>query len=66
MPKFSYNPFSNPAHKTGTLNTRWETTNSKAPQPILMIGQSEVGSSSQIIFITLLAGIFAVPSISFS
>ncbi len=27
-----------------------------------MIGQSEVGSSSRIIFITLLAGIFAVPS----
>jgi hypothetical protein len=31
-----------------------------------MIGESEVGSSSQIIFITLLAGIFAVPCISFS
>jgi hypothetical protein len=27
-----------------------------------MIGQSEVGSSSRIIFITLIAGIFAVPS----
>ncbi len=42
--------------KTETAN-RWETTNSKSPRPIIMIGQSETGSSnSHIIFITLFSG----------
>jgi hypothetical protein len=63
--KFSYLPFFNPTHqnKTGTAN-RWETTNSKPPGPITMIGQSQTGSGSQIIFITLFfwQGLdFAVP-----
>jgi hypothetical protein len=46
--KFSYLLFSNPTHKTktGTAN-RWETTNSNLPRPIIMIGLSEIGSSSQ-------------------
>jgi hypothetical protein len=46
--KFSYLLFSNPIHKTktGTAN-RWETTNSNLPRPIIMIGQSETGSSIQ-------------------
>jgi hypothetical protein len=41
-------------HKTkrGTTNTRG-TTNNKPPGPIIMMGQSETLSSSQIIFITL-------------
>jgi hypothetical protein len=49
--------FSNPTHKTkiGTA-TRWETTNSKPHGPIIMIGQSETMSSSQIISITVFAG----------
>jgi hypothetical protein len=48
--------------KTGTAN-RWETTNSKPLGPIIMIGQSETGSSSQILFITLVWQVlgFAVP-----
>jgi hypothetical protein len=37
-----------------TYKNRWETTNSKTSGPIIMIGRSETGSSSQIIFITLL------------
>jgi hypothetical protein len=55
--KFSYLLFSNPIYetKTGTTN-RWETTNSKPPQPITMIGWSETRSSSQIIFVTLFSG----------
>ncbi len=55
--KFSYLLFSKPSHKTkiGTAN-RWETTNSRALGPIIMIGQSETGSSSQIIFITHFSG----------
>jgi hypothetical protein len=55
--KFSYLLFSTPTHKTktGTAN-RWETTNSKALGPIIMIGQSETGSISQIIFITHFSG----------
>jgi hypothetical protein len=68
--KFSYLPFSNPTHKnkTGTAN-RLETTNSKPPGPIIMIGQSQTGSGSQIIFITLFfwQGLdFAVPFTSLS
>jgi hypothetical protein len=41
-------------HKTerGTAN-RWGTTNSKPSGPIIMIGQSKTGISSQIISITL-------------
>jgi hypothetical protein len=40
--KFSYLPFCNPTHKTkrGTAN-RWETTNSKSPKRIIMIGRSK-------------------------
>ncbi len=42
--------------KLGTAN-RWETTtNSKPPEPIIMISQSEIGSSSQITFVTLFSG----------
>jgi len=56
--------FFNLAHKTktGTAN-RWETTNSKPLGPIIMIGKSETGSSSQILFITLVWQVlgFAVP-----
>jgi hypothetical protein len=46
--------FATPPQKTelGTANRRG-TTNSKPPGPIIMIGQSEILSSSQIIFITL-------------
>ncbi len=48
--------FANLNPKTGTAN-RWETTNSKSPRPIIMIGQSETESSnSHIIFITLFSG----------
>jgi len=52
--KFSYLIFPNFTHKTktGTANM-WETTNNKLPGSIIMIGQSETGSSSQITFITL-------------
>jgi hypothetical protein len=41
--------------KTGTAN-RSETTNSKPHRPIIMVGQSKTGSSSQIIIITLCSG----------
>ncbi len=34
-------------------SNKWGTTNSEPPGPIIMIGQSEILSSSQIIFITL-------------
>ncbi len=56
--KFSYLLFCNLAHTTETDETanRWETTNSKRPWGIIMIDQSKTGSSSQIIFITLLSG----------
>ncbi len=52
--KFSYVLFCNPTNKTetGTAN-RWGTTNSKPSGPIIMIGQSEMLSSSSIIFISL-------------
>jgi hypothetical protein len=68
--KFSYLPFFNHTHKnkTGTANS-WETTNSKPPGTITMIGQSQTGSGSQIIFITLFfwQGLdFAVPFTSLS
>jgi hypothetical protein len=55
--KFSYLLFCNHTHKTkaGTSN-QWETTNSKQPRPIIMIGQSKRGSSSRIRFITLFSG----------
>ncbi len=55
--KFNYVLFSNPSHKTktGTANW-WETTNSKPPGLIIMIGQSGTGSCSQITFITLFSG----------
>jgi hypothetical protein len=45
--KFSYLLVCIPTHKTETRTAnanRWETTNSKAPGPIIMIGQSETGS----------------------
>jgi hypothetical protein len=35
------------------LQNRWETTNNKPPQPIIMIDQLENRNSSQILFITL-------------
>jgi hypothetical protein len=44
--------FSKLTHKTKSAK-RWETTNSKPPRPIITIGQSVMGSSSHIIFITL-------------
>jgi hypothetical protein len=51
--KFSYLLFSNPTHKTETGTTNWSgTTNSKPPGSIIMIGQSETLSTSQIICIT--------------
>ncbi len=55
--KFKSFTFSNPAHKTktGTAN-RWEYTSSKPPGPIIMIGQSETGSSNHIIVIKLFSG----------
>jgi hypothetical protein len=51
--KFSYLLFCNPTHKTetGTINIRG-TSNSKPPGPIIMIGQSETPSTSQIICTT--------------
>jgi hypothetical protein len=49
--------FCKPTHKTETRTANgWETTNSKSPKPIIMIGWSEIESSSQIIFITLFSG----------
>jgi hypothetical protein len=50
------------------LQNGWETTNSKAQEPVIMIGQSETGSTSQIIFITLLWQVlgFVVPFTSLS
>jgi hypothetical protein len=38
--------------KAGAAN-RWETTNSKPRDPIIMITQLETGTSTHIIFITL-------------
>jgi hypothetical protein len=50
--KFSYLLLSNPTHETKTgIANRWKTT-----QPIIMMGESETGSSSQIIIITLFSG----------
>ncbi len=45
--KFSYLIISNPTHKTktGTAN-RWETTNSKALGPIIMIGKQKRGAEA--------------------
>jgi hypothetical protein len=55
--KSSYLLFSNLTHKTQNWTAnRWETTNSKPPRPIIMIGRSVTGSSSQIIFVTLFSG----------
>jgi hypothetical protein len=53
-PSFNYLLFCNSAHKTKirTAN-RWETTNSKPPEPIIVIGQSKTWITSQIIFIAL-------------
>jgi hypothetical protein len=53
--KFSYLPdFWNPTHNTETETAnKWETTNSKPPRPIIMIGQSESGSSGRIRFTTV-------------
>jgi hypothetical protein len=61
--EFSYLLFCNPTHKTetGTPNS-WGTTNSKPPEPIIAMGQSETLSSSQIIFITL----FSAGAVSFT
>jgi hypothetical protein len=51
--KFSYLLFSNLTHKTETGTTNWSgTTNSKPPGSIIMIGQSEMLTTSQIICIT--------------
>ncbi len=56
--KFSYLTFCNlTTHKTETgIENRWGTINSEPPGPIIMIGQSETLSRSQIIFITLFCG----------
>ncbi len=51
--------------KTGTAN-RWETTNSKPLEPIIMIGQSERGSTSQILFITLVWQVLSFACVDFS
>jgi len=45
--------FATPTHEEAEIANKWETTISKPHGPIFMIGQSEVGISSQIIFITL-------------
>jgi hypothetical protein len=45
--------FATPTHEEAETANKWETTISKPHGPIVMIGQSEVGISSQIIFITL-------------
>jgi len=52
--KFSCVLCCNPTHKTetGTANM-WETTNSKPPGPIIMMGKSKTLSSSLDVFITL-------------
>ncbi len=52
-PKFGYLLFCNPTHEGAETANRWETTNNKPHGPIVTIGQSEVGISSQITFITL-------------
>jgi hypothetical protein len=45
----------------------WETIDSKPPGPIIMIDQSETGSSSQIILITIFSGkCYFVPFTSLS
>jgi hypothetical protein len=52
--KVSYLLSSNATHKTKTeTGSKLETTNTKPPGPSIMIGRSETGSSSQIIFVTL-------------
>ncbi len=38
------------------LANRCKTTISKPPEPIILIGQSEIGRSSQITFVTLFSG----------
>jgi len=46
--------FCNPTHKTETRTAnRWGTTNSKPPGPIIMMGQSQTPTTSQIVFIRL-------------
>jgi len=46
--------FWNPTHNTETETAnRWEITNSKPSRPIIMIGQSESGSSGWIRFTTV-------------
>jgi hypothetical protein len=64
--KFSYLFICNPTHKTetGTAN-RWGTTNSKPPGPIIMMGQSETLTSTQIVFITLQVHAVAGPFTSY-
>jgi hypothetical protein len=52
--KFGYSFFCNPTHKIEIETTNsGGTTNSKPLGPIIMMGQSEIQSSIQIIFITL-------------
>ncbi len=57
-PNFSYLHFSNHTHilKPGAANS-WETTNSKPPEPIIMITQFETLTSRQSILITLFCDI---------
>ncbi len=45
----------NPTNKTETAYT-WGTSNSKPPGPISMIDELEIGSLSQVQFITLIFG----------
>jgi hypothetical protein len=45
--------FPNLTHKTKTgIANMWETTNSKPPEPIIMIDQAETGSSSEMVYIS--------------
>ncbi len=54
--------FPTPFHKTKTGSANWwETSNSKPPGLIIMIGQSGTGSCSQITFITLFSSRHCYP-----
>jgi hypothetical protein len=66
---YDYLLFFHLAYKTKIGNAkRWETTKSKPLGPIIIMGQSEIQGSNQIIFITLLREMlhFTTPFISLS
>jgi hypothetical protein len=50
--------FCNPTNKTetGTANSWGGSTNSKPPGPIIMMGESDTGTTSQFMIITLFSG----------